>query len=138
MAANTNDSAAQATTTTPTTHKPVTGEVGKGVSGKKRVSPKGTIHRVVGKDKNPAVDKRIQAERETRIEKRRGEPTEPREDSKRGQLLGMLRKGGVEEKAVCRKFDWKPRDFMDALRLLARVNGYPIKVSNGKASLIRG
>jgi hypothetical protein len=55
-----------------------------------------------------------------------------REGSKRGQFLAMLKKpGGVTLQAVCNKFDWKPRDAADALRLLAKVNGVGCKRDDG-------
>lgn len=116
------------TSTSTAARKTVHAEVGKGVTNRSKAR---------GKDKNPPTDKRIVAERETRIDKRKGEPTEPREESKRGQLLGMLRKGSVTLGSIAKKFDWKDRDVMDAARLLARVNGFAIKVADGKMSLIR-
>lgn len=47
-----------------------------------------------------------------------------RGESKRGLLLTALKTDtGITMSAACTKFEWKPRDFADALRLLAKVNG---------------
>ena len=48
---------------------------------------------------------------------------EPREDSKRGQLLKVLRGPGITIEAMMKKWDWKVTDCRDALRLLGAQNG---------------
>jgi hypothetical protein len=63
----------------------------------------------------------------TEIKARAGSVSDPREGSKRAQLLETLRKSGMTLEQMEKKFDWKQRDAMDALRLLARVNHVPVK-----------
>jgi hypothetical protein len=55
------------------------------------------------------------------------EPKELRAESKRGQLLQALQDKGMTLAQGCSRFEWKPRDFADALRLLAKVNGVHTK-----------
>lgn len=68
---------------------------------------------------------------------RRGKPTEPRPLCKRGKLLARLRKGPVEEKVAARNFNWKRHDVIDAARILAKVNGIPVKIQNNTLSLVK-
>jgi hypothetical protein len=49
---------------------------------------------------------------------------ELRGESKRGKLLEALQSPhGITMGQACGRFEWKPRDFADALRLLANRNG---------------
>jgi hypothetical protein len=48
---------------------------------------------------------------------------EPRPESKRGQLLAILRGPGITVEAMMKKFDWKVTDCRDVLNLLAKQNG---------------
>lgn len=53
---------------------------------------------------------------------------ELRGESKRGKLLESLQHpGGITMGQATTRFEWKPRDFADALRLLAKVNGISTK-----------
>ena len=56
-----------------------------------------------------------------------GEVKPPRPNSKRGKLLDwLLEPEGMPEEAIAEMFEWKQRDVMDALRLLAKANGYVV------------
>jgi len=56
-----------------------------------------------------------------------GELKPPRPTSKRGKLLEWLREPqGMAAEEIAAMFEWQPRDVMDALRLLARANGYVV------------
>jgi hypothetical protein len=52
------------------------------------------------------------------------EPKLLRGESKRGKLLESLgTPKGITMNQACSRFEWKPRDFADAIRLLAKFNG---------------
>lgn len=52
------------------------------------------------------------------------EPKQLRGESKRGKLLESLgTPKGITMNQATARFEWKPRDFADAIRLLAKVNG---------------
>jgi len=56
-----------------------------------------------------------------------GELKPPRPGSKRAILLEwLLEPEGMSEEAITEMFEWKPRDVKDALRLLAKANGYVV------------
>src|SRR5690606_5382892 len=56
-----------------------------------------------------------------------GELKPPRPTSKRGKLLEWLREPqGMAAEEIAAMFEWQPRDVMDALRLLAKANGYVV------------
>lgn len=56
-----------------------------------------------------------------------GELKPPRPTSKRGKLLEWLREPqGMAADEIAAMFEWQPRDVMDALRLLAKANGYVV------------
>jgi hypothetical protein len=95
---------------------------------------------VGGREKAPARDSGVVIDRirDYTIDVPKGVvASEPREASKRGQVLAMLRKGDVTISKLEKKFEWAPRDAMDALRLLARTNGIAIKVHGDVATLIK-
>lgn len=60
-----------------------------------------------------------------RVFRPEGELKPPRPGSKRGRLLDqLLQPGGMSREEIEDAFGWSPRDAMDALRLLAKFNGY--------------
>jgi hypothetical protein len=61
------------------------------------------------------------------LHKASGKEKPPRPESKRGQLLAILRGAGITIEAMQTKFDWKPTDCRDALRLLAKQNGIGVE-----------
>jgi len=62
-----------------------------------------------------------------RVFRPEGELKPPRPASKRGRLLDrLLRPGGMSREEIEDAFGWSPRDAMDALRLLAKFNGYVV------------
>jgi len=70
---------------------------------------------------------RAAAREARRVFRPEGEQRPPRPTSKRGKLLDRL----MQPEGMCREeiedaFRWSPRDAMDALRLLAKFNGYVV------------
>ena len=62
-----------------------------------------------------------------RVFRPEGELKPPRPTSKRGKLLDrLMRPGGMSRVEIEDAFGWSPRDAMDALRLLAKFNGYVV------------
>lgn len=58
------------------------------------------------------------------VKAKKGKAAELRAESKRGRLLAMLQSArGAKQDQVEKEFGWKPRDFADAMRLLAGKNG---------------
>jgi len=81
-------------------------------------------------EKRKAVKKLVKQAEEEVIRKfvGRGEVKPPRPTSKRARMLRELREDGLTAEEIAEKFDWKPRDVMDALRLLAKANGYNVSL----------
>jgi hypothetical protein len=57
---------------------------------------------------------------------------EPRPESKRGQLLAILRDKGITIEAMMEKFSWTKVDCRDALRLLGKHNGIATKCGDDR------
>lgn len=105
----------------------------KSLKGQDRMPGKGRSHgRVEGKTiKNVERQPRITVEGNNGPititppkDLKRDDVMELRGESKRGKLLESLQNpNGVTMGQACTRFEWKPRDFADALRLLAKYNG---------------
>ena len=74
-----------------------------------------------------AAPKRSGGRRAVRHFEPGGELKAPRPTSKRGKLLEWLvEPEGMSADEIATMFEWTPRDVKDALRLLAKVNGYVV------------
>jgi hypothetical protein len=74
------------------------------------------------------TEKHVFSPRTTILQGKKGECPAPREGSKRAALLELLVDKGATITQMEKKFEWTPRDCMDALRLLSRLNGYTVEV----------
>ena len=79
-----------------------------------------------GEAAEPAARTKGARGRGQRVFRPEGDLRPPRDSSKRGQLLARLLDDGMNQDEMEETFGWSPRDCMDALRLLAKQNGYVV------------